>query len=78
MRMGSARKVATNLSVDERLIRKAKPLGINLSRLFERALARAIAEHEREAWLEENQDAIDEYNERVAKRGVFSDAWRKF
>ena len=78
MRMASARRVATNLSVDERLIRKAKPLGINLSRLFEQALERAIAEHERDDWLTDNQEAIDGYNERVAKRGVFSDHWRKF
>lgn len=78
MRMRAARRVPTNLSVDERLIRKARPLGINLSRLFEQALARAIAEHERCTWLNENQEAIDGYNERVARRGVFSDAWRKF
>lgn len=76
--MGAARNVATNLSVDERLIRKARPLGINLPRLFEQALTRAIAEHQRDAWLIENQEAIDGYNERVTRQGVFSDDWRKF
>lgn len=76
--MKSAHRVATNLSVDARLIRKAKPLGINLSRVFERALECAIAERERETWLAENQEAIDSYNERVEKRGVFSDGRRKF
>lgn len=76
--MSTARRVPTNLSVDERLIHKARPLGLNLSRLFEQALARAIAEHERDAWLADNQEAIDGYNERVAGRGVFSDGWRKF
>lgn len=76
--MKHARRVATNLSVDSRLIDRAKPLGINLSRLFERALELAITEHEREAWLIENQDAVDGYNERVSRRGVFSDGWRTF
>jgi antitoxin CcdA len=76
--MRSARRVATNLSVDSRLINRAKPLGINLSRLFERALELAIAERERDAWLAENQEAIDGYNARVAKRGVFSDDRRRF
>jgi antitoxin CcdA len=78
MRMKSSRKVATNLSVDSQLISRAKPLGINLSQVFEQALERAIAQREREAWLEENQEAIGEFNERVTKRGVFSDDWRKF
>lgn len=78
MRMKRAHKVATNLSADARLIRRAKPLGINLSRVFEDALELAIAERERELWLAENQDAIGEYNARVAERGVFSDGWRRF
>lgn len=78
MRMKSSRKTATNLSVDSKLISRARPLGINLSQVFERALEQAIAERERELWLKENQDAIDDYNERVATRGVFSDGRRKF
>lgn len=78
MRMTTSHKMATNLSVDARLIRRARPLGINLSRLFEEALERAINERERAAWLAENEDAIDAYNELVVKRGVFSDGWRKF
>ena len=78
MRMTSARKVAANLSVEASLIRRAKPLGINLSRVFEQALELAIAERERDAWLAENQEAIDGYNSRVGKQGVFSDHWRRF
>lgn len=60
------------------LIRKAKSLGINLSRVFEQALERAIAERERDEWLAENLEAIEGYNARVRKRGVFSDHWRRF
>jgi antitoxin CcdA len=70
--------MATNLSARADLVSRAKELQLNLSDLFERALAKAIADRERELWLEENRDAIEDYNARVAERGVFSDDWRRF
>jgi antitoxin CcdA len=73
-----SRKLPTNLSVRADLVRRAKALGINLSELLETALARAIVEAERAAWITENADAIAEYNALVKKRGVFSDQWRRF
>lgn len=76
--MPGARKVPTNVSIDAALVKRAKQLGINLSAVAESALERAIAEAEREAWLAENADAIEEYNALVEKRGVFSDDWRTF
>ena len=30
------------------------------------------------AWLDENREAIDAYNAQIAKRGLFSDDWRRF
>lgn len=74
----SRRKVPTNVSLRSDLARRAKELGINLSELLEAALSESIKAAEREAWLAENRDAIDEYNARVAERGVFSDDWRRF
>jgi antitoxin CcdA len=82
MRMANAqrrpRKAATNLSLRDDLVRRAKALGLNLSEIVETALAEAVARAERIAWEVENRDAITGYNERVAKHGVFSDEWRKF
>jgi antitoxin CcdA len=72
------RKAATNLSLREDLVRRAKALGLNLSEIVESALSDAVARAERAAWEAENRDAIADYNERVAKHGVFSDQWRKF
>jgi antitoxin CcdA len=72
------RKVATNLSVRADLVRRARALKLNLSEVLETALDRAIRETEREAWLAANREAIDEYNAQVAKRGLFSDDWRRF
>jgi antitoxin CcdA len=78
MRMRSAYKVATNLSVRADLIRAARARELNLSEVLERALEAAIREADRRAWLAENEAAIDEYNAQVEKRGVFSDGIRKF
>jgi antitoxin CcdA len=71
-------KVATNVSLRRDLVQRAKTHDINLSRVLEGALEDAIKAHERAAWLAENRDAIETYNTRVAKRGVFSEGWRRF
>jgi antitoxin CcdA len=74
----TSRKAATNLSVRVDLVRKAKALKLNLSELFESSLEAAIRDAEQRAWLEANSEAIEAYNAAVAKRGVFSDGWRRF
>ena len=38
----------------------------------------AFRQREREAWLEENREAIEAYNEHVAQHGVFSTGLRGF
>ena len=72
------RKAPTNVSVRADLVRQARLLKLNLSELLETALEKAIRDQERAAWLEANRSAIDDYNAQVAKRGVFSDDWRRF
>ncbi len=72
------RKRATNLSVDERLLQRARRLKLNLSQVFESGLADAIREREAQEWLKRNQAALAAYNERVEKHGVFSDGLRSF
>ena len=74
----TVRKTPTNVSIRSDLVRRAKELELNLSALLESAIEQAIQAAEREAWLRSNEDAISEYNARVAKHGVFSDDWRKF
>jgi antitoxin CcdA len=76
--MKSARKVATNVSIQADVVRDAKALGLNLSEVFEAAVVEAVRRKRREAWLEENREAIDSYNASVTRDGVFSDGWRKF
>ena len=74
----SATKKPANLSINSDLLRKAKELKINLSRALEEHLIEIIREKQRKQWLLDNQEAIDFYNRKVAKSGVFSEGLRRF
>ncbi len=71
-------KKATNVSINKELLMEAKSLGINLSAALENTLRNEVRKRKQERWLADNSDAIEAYNRRVARRGVFSDGLRKF
>jgi antitoxin CcdA len=71
-------KRATNVSVDARLLAQARELDINLSKSLEDALRERIALAAGERWRRANAKAIEAHNERVAKKGLFSDRLRRF
>ena len=73
-----ASKKAVNLRVNGDLLRQAKALNINLSKALERQLVEIAREACVRQWLTENKSAIDEYNARIERRGVFSDGLRRF
>ncbi len=75
---GRRRKKAANLSVDEKLLARARRLKLNLSQVLEAGLAEAIRREERAGWLRRNRAALDAYNEHVEKHGVFSEGLRSF
>lgn len=72
------RKKAANLSVDERLLARARHLKLNLSQVLEAGLAEAIRRREGEAWLKKNRAALEAYNDHIEKHGAFSDGLRSF
>jgi len=76
--MERALKTPTNVTLRSDLLREARALKLNLSALLETAVEDAIRQRRRKDWLAENRDAIDGYNQRVGKRGVFSDRYRRF
>jgi antitoxin CcdA len=77
-RSSSAPKKPVNLSVDEALLASARKLGLNLSSELEQRLAETVQRAEREAWLAENQAAMDDHNRRLETYGLFSDGKRQF
>jgi len=72
------RKKAANLSVDERLLERARHFKLNLSQVLEAGLKEAIRKEESAEWLKRNRAALEAYNEHVEKHGVFSDGLRSF
>lgn len=74
----SAPKKATNLSINSDLLAQAKALGINLSQTLEGSLEELIKRERRKQWRKENRAAIEAYNRRIERDGVFSDGLRRF
>ena len=74
----AAPKKSANLSINADLLQQAKQLNINLSQTLEQHLAEIIRQAQRRLWLAENQSALDEYNRRIEKHGMFSDGLRRF
>ena len=74
----SAPKKPTNVSVNSDLLAQAKALNINLWQTLEQRLEELVREGCRQAWLRENQAAVEDYNRRVEATGVFSDGLRRF
>lgn len=73
-----APKKASNLSVNADLLAQARELGINLSRVFEERLAEIVVQARREQWLEDNRDAIQDYNQRIINHGSYGDGVHRF
>ncbi len=71
-------KRAANVSVRSDLLEQARRHDINLSRALEERLVELLREKQRTAWLLRNRAAIDAYNKRVERDGVFSDGLRSF
>lgn len=74
----AAPRKATNLTVNSDLLAQAKELGINLSAVLERSLAEEVKKRRAELWLQQNREAIAEYNAEILKSGTFSDGLRSF
>ena len=74
----SASKRPANVSVRAELLDKAKRLGINLSRTLEDRLAVLVREAEAREWLARNRRALDAYNKRIEREGIWSDGLRGF
>ena len=68
----------TNLSLDAHLVAEAKSLDINISRLAEESIARAVADEKTRRWKIENRDAIESLNKYVEEHGLPLEEFRQF
>jgi antitoxin CcdA len=74
----SAPKKPANLSINSDLLQQAKEHHINLSQALELRLTEILRDEKRRNWMEENREAMEEYNRRIETHGVFSDGLRQF
>jgi len=74
----SAPKKPANLSINGDLLQQAKEHHINLSQALELRLTEILRDEKQRSWIEENREAMEEYNRRIETRGVFSDGLRQF
>ena len=74
----SSPKRATNVTVNADLLAQARLCGVNLSQTLEDALKVRLAEERRRKWLEDNREAIEDYNKHFEKYGLWSDGLRMF
>lgn len=73
MRTRQSKKRAVNLFVDVELLDEARRMNINISESLEQRLRSIIRAERERRWLEENGEAIAQYNRRVAEHGLLSD-----
>jgi antitoxin CcdA len=78
-------KVELDIGIDPELLAQAKRLGISIAGMSETQLRLHLqkvdpagAEERAKRWAEENADAIRDHNERIARRGLVSDHFRKW
>ena len=77
-RIADAPKRPTNLSLNAKVLDMARELGMNVSATVDALLAEEVKRRYWERWNEENKDAIEHYNARIAKEGLPLTRYRTF
>ena len=74
----TAPRRATNVSLDEELLREARELEVNVSRSAEEGLRAAVRKAKTLAWQRENAEAIEAANAWVEQHGLPLEKYRMF
>ena len=77
MRQSTARKRATNLTLDSDLVEAARALEINVSEACERGLADEVKKARETKWLDENRPALLAWNAWIEQNGMPYDEYRQ-
>lgn len=78
-------KPELNLHVDDELLAQAQAAGVAIERVAESAIRLALSKADPRAadaraakWVEENAEAIRDYNRRIRERGLIGAEFRKW
>ena len=78
LKFDNAPKKATNLSLNSKVLEMARELNMNISQTVDALLAEEVRRRYWERWNEENKAAIEAYNARVAREGLWAARYRSF
>ena len=78
LNFNNAPKKATHLSLNSKVLEKARELGMNVSQTVDALLAAEVRRCYWQKWNEENKDAVAEYNARIAREGLPLTKYRTF
>lgn len=78
LRFDNAPKKATNLTLNSKVLEMARELGMNVSQTVDSLLAEEVKRRYWEKWAEENREAMEAYNARIAKEGLPLAKYRTF
>ena len=73
-----APKRPINLSLNSAVVAMAKEMGLNISQVVDDLLTQEMQRRHWERWTADNQAAIEHYNTRIEREGMFSDKHRTF
>ena len=71
-------KTRTTVRISADLLQFAKFADINLSKTLEGALLALQVEEAKRLWLAENTEALEDYNDRIDRDGVFGEEFQRF
>lgn len=78
LQFDNAAKKPTNLSLNSKVLEMAKELGMNVSQTVDTLLAAEVKRRYWEKWAEDNKEAMEAYNARIAKEGLPLAKYRTF
>ena len=71
-------KKATNLSLNSKVLELARELGMNVSQTVDALLAEEVKRRYWGKWRDDNREAMDAYNQRIAQEGLPLAKYRSF
>lgn len=73
-----SKKAASDISLSEPRLAKAKELRIKISQTAGARVAKVVEEERAELWVQENREAFESSNAYVEKNGLMLEKYRKF
>ena len=77
-RFDNGPKKATNLTLNSKVLEVARELGMNVSQTVDALLAKEVERVYWERWKEQNKDAMEDYNARIRREGIWGAKYRTF